>query len=607
MPVKLSDYVFQFVAAQGVKHVFMLIGGGAMHLNDSVGKAKGIEYVCTLHEQTAAIAADAYAHYSNNLGVALVTTGPGGTNSITGVAASWLESIPCLIISGQVKREDLKKDLPVRQIGLQELDIVNIVKSITKYAVTVIDPQTIRYHLEKAVAVARSGRKGPVWIDIPLDVQAAMIEPEKLDRYNPDETTPVRGSDEEFSKQICKAVELLNQSDRPVLLLGSGVRLSGGQEQIDKFIQELNIPVLTTWMGSDLVAGDNPLYFGKPGTLASRGANFIIQNSDLLLSIGARLDFSVTGFDQSKFARAAKKVVVDVDAGEFEKLKMKIDLSICTEAKEFINQVLEQRSLLQDKNREQWLDRCHDWKQKYPVVLPEYWNEKGYVNSYVFTSVLSELLTKDDLIISGSSGTEIEIFWLTFNQKAGQRAFCSAALGSIGFGIPASIGGCIASGRKRTITVDGDGSFQPNIQDLETVARLNLPIKYFVMNNKGYGSNRISQRTHFHGHLVGCQPSCGLTFPDTIKIAKAYGINSVRIKNNKNLRENIKKVLDMPGPTICEVIVNPDHITSPRLSSHVQPDGSMVSRPLEDLWPFLSREELSANMIVPLLKESEFD
>ena len=605
MPVKLSDYVFEFVKNQGVKHVFMLPGGGAMHLNDSVGKTQGIEYICTLHEQSAAIAADAYSHYTNNLGVALVTTGPGGTNAITGVAGSWLESTACLIISGQVKRADMKKDLDVRQIGLQELDIVSIVKSITKYAVTVTDPLTIRYHLEKAVALAKSGRKGPVWIDIPLDVQAAYIEPDKLAGFNPKELKQTHISGIDLSAQVKETIKLLNQAERPVLLLGSGVRLSGGETLILELINQLNIPVLTTWMGSDLVPEDTPQFFGRPGTFASRGANFIIQNSDLLISIGARLDFSVTGFDQSKFARVAKKVIVDIDAGEIAKLKMNVDIPLYSDAKEFIQQLLNNRNLVQKTNRERWLARCKEWKLKYPVLLMNFWKEKKYVNGFVFNSVLSDLLTKDDLLISGSSGTEIEIFWLSMRVQAGQRLFCMAGLGAMGFGIPASIGGCIASGRKRTITVEGDGSFQLNIQDLETVARLDLPIKYFVMNNGGYASIRSSQRNHFNGHLVGCDPSSGLTFPDTIKIAKAYDIKSKRISDHTNLKENIQEVLNLPGPTICEVMLDPDHFIGPRVSSHVQADGSIMSRPLEDLWPFLDRDELTSNMIIPLLKESE--
>jgi acetolactate synthase-1/2/3 large subunit len=603
--IKLSDYVFQFVAKQGVKHVFMVPGGGAMHLNDSIGKCLDIEYVCNLHEQASAIAAEAYARVTNNLGVALVTTGPGGTNAITGVAGAWLESTPCLIISGQVKRIDMKGKLGTRQLGPQELDIISIVKSITKYAVTVIDPTTIRYHLEKAVGMATSGRKGPVWLDIPLDVQAAYIDPDTLQGFDPKELEVGNIDSISLANQVEEAIKLINNAERPVLIIGNGVRLAGAEGIISKLVDILGFPVLTTWMGIDLISDECPLFFGKPGVVAARSANFIIQNSDCLLSIGARLDFSVTGFDQTKFARAAKKVVVDIDTDEIRKLKMTVDVPVCVDAKAFILEFLKNKPSIQSIDRKAWLSRCNEWKVKYPVMLPEYWEQKNYVNVSVFTSVLADELTNDDLLIPGSSGAGIDQFWLSIRVKAGQRLFSTGGLGAMGFGVPASIGGCLASGRKRTITVDGDGGFQLNIQELETIARLNLPIKFFVLNNCGYVSIRSSQRAYFDGHLVGCDPSSGLTFPDTIKIASAYNIKSMRISYHSTLRDNIRAVLQMPGPVICDVMTDPDQIVSPRVSSHIRSDGSMVSRPLEDLFPFLDRNELFSNMLIPPLKESE--
>lgn len=605
MSVKLSDYVMQFIAAQGVKHVFMVPGGGAMHLDDSLGRSKDIKYVCNLHEQACAIAAEAYARVTNTLGVALVTTGPGGTNAITGVAGAWLESTPCLIVSGQVKRVDMKGNLNVRQLGSQELDIISIVKSITKYAVTVTDPTTIRYHLEKAVALATSGRKGPVWIDIPLDVQAAAIEPDDLPGMDPNELATSGIKPSVLGKQVEETIQLLNNAERPVFLIGNGVRSAGAKELILKLVDILGIPVLTTWMGIDLISDECPLFFGKPGTVAARSANFIIQNSDCLISIGARLDFAVTGFDQTKFARAAKKIVVDIDADEIRKLKMTVDVPICADAKAFIQELQKNSSSLQPRDRKLWLSRCLEWKAKYPVMLPEYWEQEKYVNVYVFADVLADELTKDDLVIPESSGADIDKFWLAFRVKAGQRLFSTGGLGAMGFGVPSGIGGCLANGSKRTITVNGDGGFQLNIQELATVARLNLPIKYFIINNQGYASIRASQRTHFGGNLVGCDPSSGLTFPDTIKIAAAYGIQSMRISDHSALRENIRTVLQLPGPVICEVMTDPDQIVAPRVSSHVRSDGSMVSRPLEDLWPFLDRDEFFSNMLIPPVSESE--
>lgn len=603
--MKLSDYVFRFIADRGVKHVFMVPGGGAMHLNDSLGKCQGIEYVCNLHEQASAIAAEAYARVTNTLGVALVTTGPGGTNAITGVAGAWLESTPCLIISGQVKRVDMKGNLGVRQLGPQELDIVSIVKSITKYAVTVTDPTSIRYHLEKAVSLATSGRKGPVWIDIPLDVQAALIEPDTLKGIDLKELIAGDNNLFSLSKQVEEVIKLINNAKRPVLLVGNGVRLAGAEKIVTKLVDILGIPILTTWMGIDLISDDCPVFFGKPGTVASRSSNFIIQNSDCLISIGARLDFSVTGFDQTKFARAAKKIVVDIAADEIRKLKMTVDMPICSDAKAFIQEFLKNSNSLQPVDRREWLSRCRKWKSNYPVVLPEYWEEKNYVNVYVFSSILSDELTNEDLIIPGSSGAAIDKFWLSFHVKAGQRLFSTGGLGAMGFGVPAAIGGCLASGRKRTITVDGDGGFQLNIQELETISRLNLPIKFFVLNNQGYASIRSTQRAYFDGHLVGCDPSSGLTFPDTIKIASAYNIKSMQISDHSSLQDNIRTVLQMPGPVICDVMIDPDQMVSPRVSSHIRSDGSMVSRPLEDLWPFLDRKEFLSNMLISPLSESE--
>ena len=599
--MKLSDYVFQFIAEQGVKHVFMLPGGGAMHLVDSLGRNKNLTYICNLHEQACAIAAEAYARVTNNLGVALVTTGPGSTNAITGVAGAWLASTPCLIISGQVKRSDMKGNSGVRQIGQQELDIVSIVKSITKYAVTVTEPDTIRYHLEKAVYLAKEGRKGPVWIDIPLDVQATQIDNDNLSGFNANEIKS--NVNKSLSEIVKQTILILNNAERPVLLAGNGVHYAGAKNDLSQLVDVLGIPVLTTWAGNDLFADDNPLFIGKPGTLASRGANFTIQNADCLISIGARLDFDITGFNQKNFARAAKKIVVDIDASEIKKLQMTVDVPVHADALTFIQEFIRQKGSIESKDRQKWISCCQEWKHRYPVVLPEYWEQNKYVNSYVFTYVLSEELTDNDLIIPGSSGSGIDTFWLSFKSKKGQRVFSTGGLGAMGFGVPASIGGCLASGRKRTITVDGDGGFHMNAQELETIARLSLPIKYFVLNNQGYASIRNMQRNHFHGNLVGCNISSGLSLPDTLNVARAYSIETARIVNHTSLRENIQNILMSSGPIVCEVMIDPDQPIGPRASSAVKPDGSMVSKPLEDLWPFLNREEFLANMIIPPLKE----
>ena len=597
--MRVADYVMQRISEEGVRHVFMVAGGGAMHLVDALGMRGDVQFVAMLHEQAAAIAAEAYARVTNNVGVVLVTTGPGGTNALTGVAGAWLELTPCLVLSGQVKRADLKGTRAVRQRGLQEVDIVSLAAPITKYAVTVVDPLAIAYELDKALHLARTGRPGPVWIDIPLDVQAAQIDPAALRRYH-DDAAGVREHDEELlSAQVAQAIELLNSSERPVLLVGNGVRLAGARDALLHLIDRLDIPVLTTWAGADLLWETHPRYFGKPGTVASRGANFALQNADLLVSVGARLDFATTGFDQSQFARGARRVIVDVDAAELDKLAMHIDVPVCADALAFIDAMLGREETISPRDRRGWIRRCLEWKERYPVVVPAYWEQTDFVNSYAFSRLLADQATADDLIIPGSSGVAIDTFWLSFAVKEGQRAFSTGGLGAMGFGLPASIGGCLASGRRRTISVDGDGGFQLNIQELETVARLQLPLKLFVLNNGGYASIRATQNNYFKGHLVGSDPSSGLTLPDLMKIGAAYGLDTAQITGHADLAGNIRDVLSRPGPVLCEVVVAPDQAVAPRVTSRLRADGSMVSRPLEDLWPLLDREELRANMLVP--------
>ena len=599
--MKLSDYVVRFIAKLGVKHVFMLPGGGAMHLNDSLGGCREIEYVCNLHEQACAIAAETYAKATNRFGVALVTTGPGGTNAVTGVAGAWLDSTPCLFISGQVKRADLLRDLGVRQLGVQEVDIISIIRPITKYAVTVMDPNTIRYHLEKSVTIAGSARPGPVWIDIPLDVQASWIDPENLDGFDPREIEPPFDSIP-LEENVAKAIEFFNRSERPVLLAGNGIRLAGAQADFLELIDRLDLPVLTTWLAMDLIADSHELFIGRPGSVAPRGANFAVQNSDWMLSIGARLDLVLTGYAPDKFARGATKIMVDVDPAELLKMNGTVHIPICADAGVFIREFLRQCGSVKGKDRSAWMARCREWKVKYPVVLPEHRSHTGSVSVYYLAEIFSELLSNGDVIVAGSSGAAIEIFLLAFKVKAGQRILNNAALGAMGFGLPAAIGACLANGRKQMVCLNGDGGFQLNIQELETVARMNLPIKFFVLNNQGYASIRASQQRYF-GRLAGADATSGLSLPDLVKIASAYNLPTRRIVDQANLRQQVGDVLDAPGPCICEVMVIPDEPRAPSLSSAPRADGSMVSKPLEDLWPFLDRPEFLSNMIIPPLSE----
>lgn len=594
--IKLSDYVINFVKNLGVKHIFLLPGGGCMHLVDSVGRCKEIEYVCNLHEQACAIAADAYGQYTNNLGVALVTTGPGGTNTLTGVAAAWLESTPTLFISGQVKRPDLAGQRDVRQMGFQEVNIVELVKSITKYALTITEPNTIKYHLEKAVYLAKNGRPGPVWIDIPLDVQAMQIDEANLNSFDPEELHLVK-TNQYLVQQVSQCIDLLNSSERPALLVGNGVRLAKAEVEFFQTMKILSIPVLATWKVIDYFPHDDPYYIGRPGAIAHRAANFTQQVSDFLLTIGARLDLGQTGYNHENFAKNAHKVIVDIDENEINKLNMKIDVPIISDVKDFLIELLNQKDKIISKDRKIWWDRCLQWKEKYTLLQKEYYDVEDGVNNYVFLDVLSECLNSEDVIVPGSSGACSEVTMQAFKVKTGMRVFNSNSLGPMGFALPASIGGCIASGRKRTICIDGDGGFQMNIQELETVKRLNLPIKYFILENDGYNSIVATQKSYFNGFFVASNPSSGLTFPKLEKIAEAYSIPYFYIQTHSELKGKITKIIEHEGPVLCAIKVTKQQFTAPRVSSKQNPDGSMVSLPMEDLWPFLDRDELTHNII----------
>jgi acetolactate synthase-1/2/3 large subunit len=599
--IKLSDYVMKFVIKQGVKHIFLIAGGGAMHLINSAGSFPGeLEYIANLHEQAAAIGAHGYGHLTGNLGVVLVTTGPGGTNAITGVAGAWMDSTPMMVLSGQVKRSTLMGDSKVRSMGSQEVDIINIVKPITKYAVRIMEPDTIRYHLEKAVYLARTGRQGPVWIDIPQDVQATNVDEDKLEGFTP--PAEIREENEKLIEQINEIIQLVNKAERPVLLAGYGVQAARAEKQFKELIDLLQIPVLTTWKAIGLLPENNLLYAGRPGSIGQRGANFTQQNSDLLISIGARLDYDQIAFMHEYFARGAKKIIVDIDPAEIKKLHMDIK-PVVSDAGKFINTFLSLKNKIETKDRTKWLKRSQEWKKKYPVVLPEFWKQTDYVNMYVLMDVLSDEIEANEVIVPGSSGPCANIMMQAWRVKDGQKFVFAPALGAMGFGLPHSIGACLASGRQRTICVNGDGGFQLNIQELETVARLQLPIKFFVLSNGGYGSIMAMQRNYFNGHYVGANQESGLSFPNIVKVAKAYGIPALRAKNHKTLRQKICQALATDGPVICEVSVSPFEVQQPRVMSSIRTDGTITSKPMEDLWPFLEREEFYSNMIVPPLPE----
>lgn len=580
----------------------MLPGGGCMHLVDSVGRNKNIEYTCFLHEQAAVIAADGYAQYNNNIAAVLVTTGPGSTNAITGVAASWIDSTPIIVISGQVKRKDSLVGKGVRQMGIQEVDIISLVKPITKYAVTVNEPETIKYHLQKAFHLANTGRPGPVWIDIPLDVQGAYVDEKNLTEFKTDKIeTKIKSG--VLTNQVKQCIKLLNNSKRPVFLVGRGVRLSGAEEELRNVLYNLSIPVLTTWRMADFLPEDSRIYFGRPGAIASRWANYVQQNADLIIAIGSRLDLLQVGHDYPNFVREGKKVIVDIDENELKKIDTKIDVPVLENAKDFIIEFIKQFSHIKlDNNISEWLTRCRSWKAKYPVISPKYNKSSKFVNTYALIGVLSDLLTEKDLIVPGSSGSCAEITLQAFKVKQGQRIINSPGLGSMGFGLPQSIGVSLAGRGRRVICLVGDGGLQHNIQELETLKRLNIPLKLFILNNNGYASIRNTQNKFFDGNLVCCDPSSGLTLPDTCRIASAYGLNTKKISTRYNLKKNVSDVLKSEGVIVCEVFVEPDLQTVPKLSSEVNAGGSIISKPLEDLWPFLDKKEFENNMVIPVLK-----
>ena len=601
---KLSDYVFDFLAAHGVRHVFLVTGGGAMHLNESLARCSSIEPICNSHEQASAICAEVYAKATGGLGVALVTTGPGGTNAVTGVAGAWLDSTPTLFLSGQVKRPDRMFDsngqhLGMRQLGVQEVDIVSIVAPITKYAVTITDPATIRYHLEKAVHLASTGRPGPVWLDIPLDVQASPIDdPASLHAFTAESSAPAADLRDEVRQVIAR----LNQAERPLLFAGNGIRLARATDEFEQLRLMLQIPVAATWCAADLVPSDDALYVGRPGSVAARGANFALQNADFLLAIGVRLDFAITGYAPQNLARAAYKVAVDIDPAELAKLEPHLSQPICADARDFLAELLRQQAAIHLRDHSAWDQRCACWKTKYPVVTPEHRQPNGLVSIFHLAEVIGSESDAEDALVSGSSGAAIEIFLLACPTRSGQRIYHTAGLGSMGYGIPSAIavalGQSPSGARTHTLCVDGDGGFQFNIQELETVRRLALPVKFFVLNNNGYASIRASQKNYFQHASIGCDAETGLTVPSLQKLAHAYGIEFRSILSQQNLRAQVREVLDLPGPVLCDVLVIPDETRAPRLSSVQKPDGSFVSRPLEDLWPFLDRDEFLSNMLI---------
>lgn len=602
--IKVSDYIVKRLVEYGVRHVFMITGGGAMHLNDSVGACSELTYICNHHEQASAIGAEGYSRVSGKIGVSVVTSGPGGTNTLTGVIGQWLDSVPALYISGQVKREttiESCRELGLRQLGDQEINIVDIVRPVTKFAAIISRPEDTRHLLEKALYLAAAGRPGPVWLDVPLDVQGAMVDEESMQGFDSAEYESPRP--DTASPWVEKLRGLLAAAQRPVFIAGQGIGIAEGRKTFLKVIEHFDIPVVTTFSGVDLIPSDHPLYMGRIGTIGNRSGNFTLQNADLIISVGSRNNIRQVSYGWSTFARCAIKVIVDIDRAELEKPTVKPDLAICTDAAMFLDELDKLGASIRLPDWSDWGKWCRERKNKYPPVLPEHRSAKGLVNPYNFVDELTGQL-KDDAIVVAGNGTACVILFQAGQVKAGQRFFWNSGCASMGYDLPAAIGACFASNGRDVVCLAGDGSLQMNIQELQTVAHHQLPIKLFVLSNNGYISIRQTQDAFFNGRHAGCDDKSGVSFPDVTKLAYAYGIQSAVIDKNENIEASIAAVLAMPGPVICDVRLTPDYRFEPKLSSEKKPDGRIVSKPLEDMFPFLGREEFRTNMIIPEVDNS---
>ena len=596
--MRVADWMAEALFDLGIETVFMVAGGGAMHLNDAFGLHQGFKIICTLHEQAAAIAAEAYAKQTGRPAICLVTTGPGGTNAITGVTAAWLDSVPMVIISGQAKRTDLVGTTGVRQRGVQEVDIVSMVRSVTKSATTIMEPSDIRFQLERALYLATAGRPGPVWLDVPLDVQGAFVDPNQMSHFEWP-LTQVSSGRGEYSELASQIIDRLRRAHRPLLLFGAGIWMTRSEKNALRLAEALGVPTLATWPAQGIIGDEHPLCAGRPGVFAPRGANFALQNSDFLLCLGARLDLVTTGYNPKDFARNAFKIVVDIDPNELNKLEGAVQLAFLGDVKLTISALLdnfEQNAVNPWTDVDGWVDRCQRWRSTYPVVSDEHRERSATISTYHFAEVVSKALSSDDVLALGCSGLAIEIFIFAMRLQSGQRAIFNSALGEMGAGPPTALGACIGSGGRRTICVDGDGGLQLNVQELETIRRLQLPIKIFVLSNDGYASIRSSQNRWF-GRLIGADASSGVTLPPLEGIAAAYGLTFVTLDGMTPLDQQVKTVLDMPGPVLCEVPTPRDEPRQPVQISIALPDGGIQSLPLEDLSPRLSQDELAANML----------
>ena len=608
MKIRLADYVADFLVENGITDCFMITGGGAMHLNDALGHKEGLKCTYNHHEQACAIAAESYARIDNRIAAVCVTTGPGGTNAITGVVGGWLDSIPMLVISGQVRYDTTARGmgLNLRSGGDQEFDITQSISCMTKYAEMIEDPLRIRYALERALYLATHGRPGPCWIDIPLNFQGCTIETDDLLAYDPAEDAACLAPSVD-AEQAAEVLEMIAAAERPVLYSGNGVRLAGAFAAFEELVRALNIPVVCGWDNIDMMADDDPLYVGRAGIMGDRAGNWAVQNADLVVAIGSRLSIRQVGYSWDTWARNAKVVMVDVDAEELKKPTLHVDLGIQADAGAFIEALL---SVVDEKGRKPWFadgswqETCRAWKRDYPVVLPRHWEDTRSTNVYAFIDALSARLPQGYTTVVGN-GSACVVGSHAYHIKPAQRFIINSAIASMGYDLPAAIGACRAIGSQELVCITGDGSIQMNLQELQTILTNQLPIKIFVINNAGYHSIRQTQNNLFGGRpKVGIGPESGdLGFPEMEKLAWAYGYPYQACRSNDELAGFLDWVFETPGPCICEVFVSPEQIFEPKSATKRLDDGSLYSPPLEDLAPFLPRDELAKLMLVDLLEE----
>ncbi|OGO45010.1 MAG: hypothetical protein A2Z05_07535 [Chloroflexi bacterium RBG_16_60_22] len=595
---KVSDYIMLYLKSQNIKEVFFVPGDANVHLIDSLGRDGELNYTCNQTEGAAAMAAEAYSKLNSELGVLLLSSGASGTNAVTGIASAWIDSAPLLVISGQAS-SDQSDDSGMRQLGLKSLPVADIVRPVTKYAVEITDPATIRYHLEKAAYQAREGRPGPVWVDIPIDIQGMTIDYTRLEGFQPDsEKKPPQG----LGGKLSEVMKLLKNSQRPVVLAGNGIRLAHAEDKLLKLVEKSGVPVLTSRRGADLVPEDHPLYFGRPGAYGQRRANFAIQNADLVISIGARLSIPQTGRNYRAFARAAKKVIVDIDEKEIKKKTVKADLGINAGARDFISGLLKRVEKEKLPDYAAWVGRCREWARKFPPLAKELYRHRQFVNPYLFIAAFSDGLKENDIVVV-DGGPVMNYVMQTFRFKKGQRMISSIGIELPGFALPGAIGTCVAHGRRQVICLCEDRGFQVNIQELQTIIDNELPVKIFILKSRGHASIRKIQREYFGGRYIGTDDRILFGSPDLVKIGTIYGFTAFKISQPKDMKGEIKQALEARGPAICEVQIDGEQELVPRIVFDVNRNGKWEAKPLEDMYPFLDRKTLKKNMVVDTLEE----